>query len=500
MKRYSFKIMVVLIAALALTDSLQLAAQQRIIQPIASTPMPQSLVYLPPPPDSLSMAFSNDVARYFEGKSIRDTERGMQAYYDVPYSIPEIINRMSAVVGVDINPDDTPECYQLIASAVTAVSNSCMAPKGYYKRRRPFDRFNELPYTAEKPENLKAQGSYPSAHSMLGWAGALLFSQLFPESSVQILRSGWEYGQSRVIIGVHWQSDVDAARMMTSACVARLLGSDAYLAQLELAKEELSGLTGQSPSLRVMDTLPIDAEFLPAPPDSASVLFGSDLTVHFAQKALRDTEVGQRAVDDSQMTADALCGIFGQVLHLTLNQETSPNIYRLIEEGIRQITAQADQAKTMFSRQRPSSMFSEMAATGEDIAALNQTSSYPSTHAAVGWMTAQLLMDVAPRLQDSLLVRGRDYGDSRVIVGANWPTDIEAGRLLAGVSIGQFMNDPDLRQLFYKAREEYWDLSGVESVKADDNADPPRFTLQGLPARDSDRGIIVSKNRKILIP
>ena len=45
-------------------------------------------------------------------------------------------------------------------------------------------------------------------------------------------------GQSRVICGYHWQSDVDAARVVASAVVARLHANDEFMAQLKLAKEE----------------------------------------------------------------------------------------------------------------------------------------------------------------------------------------------------------------------------------------------------------------------
>jgi acid phosphatase (class A) len=45
-------------------------------------------------------------------------------------------------------------------------------------------------------------------------------------------------GISRVICNVHWQSDVDAGRMMGAAAVARLHADEDFLADLRKAKAE----------------------------------------------------------------------------------------------------------------------------------------------------------------------------------------------------------------------------------------------------------------------
>ena len=58
----------------------------------------------------------------------------------------------------------------------------------------------------------------------------------------EILKRGYEMGQSRVICGYHFQSDVDAARLVASAVVARLHANDAFMKQLEKAKKEFESL------------------------------------------------------------------------------------------------------------------------------------------------------------------------------------------------------------------------------------------------------------------
>ena len=50
-------------------------------------------------------------------------------------------------------------------------------------------------------------------------------------------------GQSRVICGYHFQSDVDAGRLVASAVVARLHADDNFMKQLNKAKKEFLELS-----------------------------------------------------------------------------------------------------------------------------------------------------------------------------------------------------------------------------------------------------------------
>lgn len=49
-----------------------------------------------------------------------------------------------------------------------------------------------------------------------------------------------DYGESRVIVGFHYQSDVDHARIITSTLVNRLHDNDEFMKQLKKAKDEFA--------------------------------------------------------------------------------------------------------------------------------------------------------------------------------------------------------------------------------------------------------------------
>ena len=111
--------------------------------------------------------------------------------------------------------------------------------KNKYNRVRPFVVHNEATCRADQEAILRGDGSYPSGHTAAGWGWALVFAQINPERTDALLKRGIEFGQSRVICDAHWQSDVDAGRIMGAATVARLQTDPDFLADLKAAKAEV---------------------------------------------------------------------------------------------------------------------------------------------------------------------------------------------------------------------------------------------------------------------
>ena len=69
---------------------------------------------------------------------------------------------------------------------------------------------------------------------------ALLLSEINPDAQDQLLKKGYEWGESRVIAGYHWQSDTDASRLLASACYVRLHTSDEFLLDMAAARKEFA--------------------------------------------------------------------------------------------------------------------------------------------------------------------------------------------------------------------------------------------------------------------
>jgi acid phosphatase (class A) len=87
---------------------------------------------------------------------------------------------------------------------------------------------------------LRKDGSYPSGHTAIGWAWALILTEIAPDRADAILARGRAFGESRVVCNVHWHSDVVEGRFMGAAAVARLHADPAFRAELEAAISELA--------------------------------------------------------------------------------------------------------------------------------------------------------------------------------------------------------------------------------------------------------------------
>ena len=203
--------------------------------------MPDGSMYLPAPPAFDSQEFVADLVRYHWGKSLRNTPRGKQAHDEAELNVGAMLKVFSTPMGLQLNKAELPELADLITRVISDASTATRKAKRHFNRLRPFLYFGEGTLIPEE-EDPHHTPSSPSSHSAAGWTVALVLTELCPERAEQILKAGYEYGQSRVIAGYHYQSDVDAARMAASACVARLHADAAFQRQMVKAKKELEKL------------------------------------------------------------------------------------------------------------------------------------------------------------------------------------------------------------------------------------------------------------------
>ncbi len=204
--------------------------------------LPDSLALLPEPPTSGSAAFALDQEVAQRSVSLRGTPRWTQAAVDADLSFPNASGIFSCALGVPITEASTPHLYLLLRRTLTDVGLSTYAAKDYYKRSRPFASNNEAICTPAEQAAIAKDGSYPSGHTAVGWAWALVLAEISPDQGNAILARGLAYGESRNVCNVHWHSDVVQGRVMGAATVARLHAQPEFLADLEAAKDELAAV------------------------------------------------------------------------------------------------------------------------------------------------------------------------------------------------------------------------------------------------------------------
>ena len=205
--------------------------------------LPDLIQSLPAPPDSLSHGFAYDVMQYQWGKAQRpDSVRAGMARRDAVWTYEALLGELAGPFGLALSEETTPAIWTVLVNSLATTDQMRVAPKAYYHRRRPFEVFNEKMLTGEEAA-LSGEGSYPSGHTMRGWTAALLLAQINPAAADGLYARAWKYGESRVIAGAHWQSDVDVTRVAASIGYSRLQTSDRFQAEMARAQEEFRRLT-----------------------------------------------------------------------------------------------------------------------------------------------------------------------------------------------------------------------------------------------------------------
>ena len=231
------------------------SAQEAGVQPYFSVDqLPDLIKCLPAPPAFDSPEFANDMMRFAWGKQQRlDAERAEIAKRDAVWTYEALLTEFSVPFGMNISKENTPELWKLIETSLTTTDAMRVAPKAYYHRQRPFERFDDKMLTGED-EDLRGEGSYPSGHTMRGWTAALLLAEVNPGAAEAIYARGWKYCESRVIAGAHWQSDVDASRVAASIAYAALQNSPEFRNQMARAKAEYARKSGAKKAVATDDS------------------------------------------------------------------------------------------------------------------------------------------------------------------------------------------------------------------------------------------------------
>jgi acid phosphatase (class A) len=231
--------------------------------------MPNSLELLPPPPAAGSAAKTLDEAVSAASLKLHGSKRWALAAEDNNLMFPRTAGTFSCAVGAPITEAETPHLYMVLRRTLPDAGLSTYTAKNHYQRVRPFME-NGAPICAsdEEKEHLSHDGSYPSGHTAIGWAWALILAEVAPDRSDAILARGRAFGQSRVVCNVHWQSDVIEGRFTGAAAVARLQTNAQFRADLTAAKAELDAVraSGAAPARDCQAEAEALAEIAPGAP------------------------------------------------------------------------------------------------------------------------------------------------------------------------------------------------------------------------------------------
>lgn len=419
--------------------------------------MPDAGIYLPPPPDMLSPQYADDFAQWQWGKTVRPTDRGQQANDDSQWGIKGMIRVHQETLGIEITKEKTPAIYKLLYNVLWTENLSTHNAKRKYMRTRPFAQYNEHTWGRfDNERELRFNGSYPSGHTALGWATALVLSEMVPELQDTLLRTGFQYGESRVIVGAHYQSDVDAGYLCGSTAVAVMHASEYFQKDLAAARKEYCKIKGIK-NVSQTEGFPDGSKVFDGPVTEDSHRFYGDIIKYYETLPERETERGEQAKADADNSVEAIMKAFSTPA-FEISRESNPAIAALMDYTRDNLIKTAGELGGTTFRERPYVKLNprrNKTLISENEDSLKTTTSYPSTHSEIGWGLALLLVEIGPReAANDILNRGFEYGRSRVIAGYNYPSDVQTARLWASATLAHLHTMPEFQKLLQAAKDE----------------------------------------------
>lgn len=203
-------------------------------------------VILGPPPTPESPRGKAERKQFEETRKLVNTPAWSEAIADADLSGKNGLKSFSCAAGVTLSAEATPTLSAMLLRMTDDAAKIYQPAKRAYQRPRP-PVGNKAPICTPREPWIETDGSYPSGHGLIGWAWASVIAELVPEKASPILARGKAFGDSRVICGVHFQSDVEAGRYLGSALVTRLHDDPAFMADMAKARAEVAASRASGP-------------------------------------------------------------------------------------------------------------------------------------------------------------------------------------------------------------------------------------------------------------
>jgi acid phosphatase (class A) len=195
------------------------------------------------------------------------------------------------------------------------------------------------------------------------------------------------------------------------------------------------------------DTLRI----LPPAPVAGSARYEADRLTYLATRSLKDTPrwaLAASDVDETVILRDMACAV-----GVELTPQNAPRTTALMARMRMDVRLAVNRTKDVYKRQRPYQI-DPGPTCQEQTAGLTASPDYPSGHNTWGWSVALVLAELAPDRASDILVRGRAYGESRLVCGVHNLSAVEGGRTNGSIVVAALHGSPAFRKDLDTARAE----------------------------------------------
>lgn len=232
--------------------------------------LPSGEYFLPGPPEEGTLIWKDDSAKYFQYKELaRKYDEQKQDYWDSAWAkINEqyyfLLYRLAAdsVMNVPFitdvawtkkngkysvtytrNTTDFPEmnklelmCEQMKEDNTSGLWRTRPRPYFYFS-----DWYTGTKYDINNASQLKSSGasSYPSGHGYFAGLFSMCMLYIDPDNSLAIKKMIDEWAECRLLVGAHWNTDVEDGKTLGAIAFAIAMNYDQFRNQVEAAKAEL---------------------------------------------------------------------------------------------------------------------------------------------------------------------------------------------------------------------------------------------------------------------
>jgi acid phosphatase (class A) len=139
-------------------------------------------------------------------------------------------------IGSWFNPDNLPVTAEFMAHVWRDASYFIWSLKFKYARIRPV-------FIDADIKNLQETdwAAYPSGHAANSYINAYVYQELAPEFTDVFIKDAYDMAHSREILGVHYPSDSESARIFARQFVNMLFQNEKFLQDFEMVKKEWAG-------------------------------------------------------------------------------------------------------------------------------------------------------------------------------------------------------------------------------------------------------------------
>jgi acid phosphatase (class A) len=198
---------------------------------------PDAAAFLTPPPALGSDAAQGDLYAFHHTRALEGSDRWKLAIHDDIYDADVVLADFDCALGARLDAANAPRLLALLIRVQQDGVGVVRAAKKLYRRDRPIAG-NDAPFCKDR-KAYAGSFSFPSGHATMSWAFTVILAELAPDRTNEIMARGRAYGESRVVCGAHWPTDLEAGHSAGAALVAALHGDAAFRADLDAARAEV---------------------------------------------------------------------------------------------------------------------------------------------------------------------------------------------------------------------------------------------------------------------